>query len=292
MTRLLGLVLAGLLLGGCGFNPNSTPMHVEVPTAARVDMDSSRVVPLVEASVNGAGPYLFLVDTGASVTIVDPSVAQSAALPTRNTVAQLSADAGTIRVQAQQAHIDALEVGGARFGGFDVLVYPLGDLAGLMERPVVGIIGMPVIAMCTWTIDYANSEIEVSTTALPQPDGREVHRFMYDGSMPTVMVVAGHLKMAAGIDTGDTDALELSPEDVERLGSLTTPQGYSRSHTITGETVELDVLVEVPVRLGKMTLERPIASVSPGTRLGSGAFEGQVLTIDGRANLIRVSPAR
>lgn len=291
MSRLLALLLAGLVLSGCAFNPDSTPMHMEIAEPTRVAINGSRVVPLVEARVNGAGPFLFLVDTGASVTIVDPSVAEEAALRSQVRIARLSADAGTKRVRARQARIDALDIGHAHFGGFDALVYPLGDLAGLIDLPVTGIIGMPVIAMCTWTIDYARSEIEISTDPLPEPDGEHIHEFMYDGTIPAVIVEAGGLKLAAGIDTGDTDIMELSPVDVERLGDLTTPEGYSRSHTITGETFELDVRVQVPVRLGSMSLIQPVASVSPGTRLGSGAFAGHVLTIDGPSNRVRVRPA-
>ena len=291
MHRILAIILTALLLGGCAFNPSSTPMHVEIAEPTRVAIDGSRVVPLVEATVNGAGPFLFLVDTGASVTIVDPIVVDEAGLSSQARIAQLSADAGTKRVHARQAHIDALDIGDAHFGGFDALVYPLHELAGLIDLPVTGIIGMPVIAMCTWTIDYAGSEIEISTTPLPEPDGEHIHEFMYDGAIPAVIVEAGGLRLAAGIDTGDTDVLELSPEDVERLGDLTTPEGYSRSHTITGETFELDVRVQVPVRLGSMSIIQPVASVSPGTRLGSGAFAGHVLTIDGQSNRIRVSPA-
>jgi hypothetical protein len=92
---------------------------------------------IVAVSVNHAGPFKFLLDTGTQVTMVDPSLAAALHLSTQGTA--VVASVGT-RASAFFARLDLLEAGSHSVADQKVLVYDLQNLqaAGLEIRGVLG----------------------------------------------------------------------------------------------------------------------------------------------------------
>src|SRR5579864_3400388 len=81
---------------------------------------------ILPVSVNHAGPYNFLLDTGTQISLVDPAVAAELHLDTRGTA--LVAGAGS-RQSASLADLDLLETGAHSVSTPKVLVYDLHPLA-------------------------------------------------------------------------------------------------------------------------------------------------------------------
>ena len=100
----------------------------------RLVNDHQMIVPV---SINHAGPYNFLLDTGTQITMVDPSLAAELHLATEGKAA-----VATLATQASAsfARLDRLEVGSHAVANQKVLVYDLDNLdaAGLHIQGVLG----------------------------------------------------------------------------------------------------------------------------------------------------------
>jgi predicted aspartyl protease len=81
---LLLLAAAALIVSGCGASSTTTAKAV-IPTenpdgslnvAIKVVRHGKQVIALVPVTINGKGPYTFALDTGASQSLVDSSVAK------------------------------------------------------------------------------------------------------------------------------------------------------------------------------------------------------------------------
>jgi predicted aspartyl protease len=71
----LGLLAAVLLTAGCGGSSSARPPRT-FDVAIKVVKHGKQVIALVPVTINGRGPYTFALDTGASQSLVDSSVAK------------------------------------------------------------------------------------------------------------------------------------------------------------------------------------------------------------------------
>src|ERR1035441_806907 len=102
--------------------------------AFRLVNDHQMIVPV---SINHAGPYNFLLDTGTQITMVDPSLASELHLATEGQARVASV--GT-QASASFARLDLLEAGSHSVANQKVLVYDLANLdaTGLHIQGVLG----------------------------------------------------------------------------------------------------------------------------------------------------------
>jgi predicted aspartyl protease len=109
--------------------------------------------PVIEVRVNGRGPYVFLVDTGASTTVLSPKVARDIGIRTTSLAdAKL---AGGITVAVPVGTVDVLEFG-PELRVKDVAV-------GVLDMPngagYVGVLGAPILSEFRMTIDALQFKI-------------------------------------------------------------------------------------------------------------------------------------
>ena len=92
---------------------------------------------IVPVSINHAGPYSFLLDTGTQITMVEPSLAAELHLATEGQAKVASVDA---QASASFARLDRLEAGTHAVANQKVLVYDLANLdaTGLHIQGVLG----------------------------------------------------------------------------------------------------------------------------------------------------------
>ena len=106
---------------------------------------------IIEASVNGRKGR-FLVDTGATPTVVDKSFAKALGLTLRSM--DMKRMATNVRAEVlNMARIETLSVGADVFKQFDVGVHDLSALNQSMEHPLDGIIGMNILGVSGCRID-------------------------------------------------------------------------------------------------------------------------------------------
>jgi hypothetical protein len=125
MKNLLLATAISMSIPLCAFAQTVTPMH-EVAG-----------VPLVEVSVNGTGPYPFVLDTGASVTMVKGPLFQALKIaPTRSVIVAGSLGEG----HQQQALPGSLAVAGLGADDIEIDMLEEGQL-GVLEGHAQGILG-------------------------------------------------------------------------------------------------------------------------------------------------------
>jgi len=151
---ILGLLLATLLLPGCvSFAPRKTDLpngHVEIP------VDTDLISPMVQATVNGRGPYTFELDTGASVLVISQWLADELKLPTKTSPYRLDDPKGRRSPARPLARVATLQVGRATFSDIRAVVDPLDHP---WDTPhIAGVIGCAVLSKCRLTLDLTGRE--------------------------------------------------------------------------------------------------------------------------------------
>ena len=156
-------------------------LTAEPPCSANVAVHPSRATSnrhqvILEAYLNGTGPYDFLLDTGSQVTMIDESLATELHLHTTSTTAvvgvSLKGKGG------KYALVESVRVGkSAKVGGIYVLAFDMKDIraAGYAIR---GLIGEDFLSHFDVTIDNTHNRVcltqtgRLSLSALSSPAAR------------------------------------------------------------------------------------------------------------------------
>jgi hypothetical protein len=115
--------------------------------------DTSLVV--LPVTINNEGPYKFLLDTGASQTILSAVVADSLGIPHGRNQTLLTAG-GNLPVSVRT--IDTLQVGAARLEKVDIVV---ANFSLMQTLSVDGVLGGDYLRQFKVSIDYDNHIVEI-----------------------------------------------------------------------------------------------------------------------------------
>ena len=109
---------------------------------------------LVPAFVNGHGPHTFVLDTGASSTVLSPGLAAALRIETVATEPMTGAG-GTL--QATLGRVGSLAVGGASLHDVSVAVADfLTELGNVVGERLDGVLGYNFLRHFRVTLDYPN----------------------------------------------------------------------------------------------------------------------------------------
>jgi hypothetical protein len=118
----------------------------------------SRPLTLVHVTINGRGPFLMALDTGASTTLLSPTLAQAAAVTTTQT-AQLGGAGGTTANGARLGRAQ-IRLGGLTRDGQAVAVADvLGPIRQVAGAPIEGVLGADMFRSGRITIDYGSNRL-------------------------------------------------------------------------------------------------------------------------------------
>jgi predicted aspartyl protease len=256
-------------------------------------------VPIVRATMNGAGPYNFILDTGADPSAVDLATARLARIFLDESRSGEAQGAGANRVPIFAARIDVLALGEYRADSIDAVAVDLSAIAGRLGIPLHGVLGHSLLAGRVVRIDYPHGTItflppsyRVSRTK-PVPSGSRVTvplEFPPHESIPLVSTfhVNGRT-LPVTLDTGSGLTLELAPADAIALGvrgsqlPADTGAALGARGAVTLRPAEADDL-----GIGSMHLQNVTVQISPRLQdapyrhgnLGNGFLKHFVLTLD------------
>jgi hypothetical protein len=294
-TAIALVLLMGL--AGCaspgGPKPGRTRLEsrlIEIP----VELVGNLLV--VELSWDRHGPWRFLIDTGSSVTLVDPAFADRYRLDARTTRlprVRVRGAAGEY-AELEPVTLSRIEMGDARFERVQALVYDCAELSAHLGRPIHGIIGFPLFRHTTLTIDYPRSRL-ILTRALHPPllPGSRIP-FEAAGPLPLISIEVAGQNLLALIDTGSDGPLNLNPVGLD-LSYLVPPRPGATVATLAGERVQEVGRLEGRLRLGDYPIVEPIVDLTDElSSLGGEVLRHFTLTFDQqRRNVIihRDTPA-
>lgn len=174
-----------------------TRCPANIPSLAFRLVDDHYII--VPVSINHAGPYSFLLDTGTQLTMVDPSLASELHLATEGQAKVASV--GT-EASASFARLDRLEAGPHAVANQKVLVYDLNNLqvAGLH---IQGVLGEDFLEQFDMLIDNAHRLLCLDDSTAMRTDIKGPHVPLLtpaqssDGaSVPTSLIVTVRLSDA------------------------------------------------------------------------------------------------
>ena len=301
LVRCLGGMALGLLLilglGGCaskgGPKPGRTKLEsrlIEVPA----ELIGNLLV--VELSWDRHGPWRFLIDTGSSVTLIDPAFADRY----RTGARALSLprvrvrDAAGEYAELEPVTIARIQMGEARFERVQALVYDCSALSAHLGRPIHGIIGFPLFRNTTLTIVNPRARL-ILTRALNPPlvPGSRI-AFEAAGPLPLIPIEVAGQNLLALIDTGSDGPLNLNPVGLD-LTYAAEPRPGATVATLAGERVQQVGRLEGALRVGDYRLVAPIVDLTDDlSSLGGEILRHFTLTFDQqRRNVIfhRDTPA-
>lgn len=242
-----------------------------------VHMVGSATLPLVEARINGHGPYRLLIDLGSNVTLLRRDVVDAA-----------SATVLVDRATSDIIRIDSLVIGTAVFTGVTGASYD--------QLDVDGVLGFNMFRAFSFTMNYPGVRLSFHRDSLPAPNGRDVLPYEVVGRMPFVRAVTGTDTLLLNLDTGAAEWMTVPLAWKDSLRWEAEPSlGPTVTNNQTGDARVLVARLAAPLRLGGFVIERAPVYLNPDADsawLGSGLLQHFTLTFDtqrGRLKLVPVS---
>jgi hypothetical protein len=263
----------------------------------------------LKASVNGAAPEEFLLDTGASITVIDSAYAAQHGMKTEGQIGVTGAGAAG---GASFASLDSIVVRGADGNGVVVAGQKVGVLAlnahlePFFWKPVAGVLGYDFISRFVMTVDYDRQVL-----TLRDPKG-----FHYEGNGAALpMTMAGNIPVVKAqldgdldgdfrLDVGSGSTVDLhSPfvrkQDLKsRVGKTIDVLGGGFGGTFTSSLCRMKRF-----QLGKYSWNEPLAVLSQAEtgglasedyagNIGNHVLERFVCTFDYEHRMVYLEPGR
>jgi predicted aspartyl protease len=229
----------------------------------------------VNAEINGKGPYLFVVDTGAAGALrVSPELADALHLPGTGTIRD-GDPSGRDSVETPLVRVATVALGNHRFTNVEATVR--GQLPGVHAD---GVIGLDLFGGWTVTIDYPGQELRLSHEPL-KAGGGHVVSFTTEHGVPRIAIGVAGRTLQADLDTG-SPALFTTPSSLNlplRTQPRVTGQGQSASGTFEISSADLNGdLVVAGWSVPNPTLD--IADRFPGPSIGSRLLRTYAVSFD------------
>ena len=183
---------------------------------------------LLPTRVNGAGPFDFILDTGAGTSLLSTELAQQLKIKVLGTKEGQSAGG---KVSVSLAKVESLAIGQAKIEDVEVGIVDLGHIGKTIGTKIDGDVGYNFLKHFRVTIDYQTSEIRFDDPKrienLGKPSKAEIPMRLASPAKPLVLVdvyANGRGPFQFAIDTG-TSTTAISPEVAQQLGIDGSPIG-------------------------------------------------------------------
>jgi hypothetical protein len=266
----------------------SEPVTAAARTVADVPMRFYGTRPAVDVTVNGKGPFLFLIDTGASGQArADASLVKELGLVS---VGETTADD---RSKGQGARLDevrlpSVTLAGVRFD--DVQAFSRNYNTSTYLPKIAGILGLGLFEPYLLTLDYPGRRVRLEVGALPPADGRTVLPFEREDGLAYFMVQIGGKPVKAVIDSGNVRGFDVPSEMIRGQPLASYPILIGKGGSANGEQDLKQVELADEVRIGMHRITPPVVTFSDSfgdTNLGSTWMRSFAVTIDQKTNRVR-----
>lgn len=148
----------------------SRPWRIEGPDSVAIPMVQVDPLPLIQMTVNGHGPYYFLIDTGGGELALDPSIADSLQLERYGE--EMGTFAGGRRSGVMQSRVSSLGLGPLTIHDVPIGLLDTKRLTRIANgRPVAGIVGTVLLYHFRATLDYPRAQLVLQRRGTPQRAG-------------------------------------------------------------------------------------------------------------------------
>lgn len=257
--------------------------------AAELPMQMRGAMPAVEVMVNGKGPFLFAIDTGAQgFARADSSLVERLGLKTTGQVRAGDGSGQNTRM-LDTVELDSLMVGGIKFEKVRAITRNYNAAPNLPK--IDGILGFNLFAEYLLTLDYPAKKVRLARGALPAANAENI--LNYDASLPTptVELQVGKQKVKAHIDSGNlVGGFILPTAVVEKSALASAPVVVGTARTVSNEIEIKQVRLKDSIKLGgfeftEPTVSYPALSVA---NIGSRILSEFAITFDQKNNRLEL----
>ena len=250
-------------------------------TVAVAPMQFRGLMPVIEAKLNGQGPFFFAIDTGGGMQAdIDPAVATQLNLQPTGKVVIGDPSRQNDR-EMELTSIASLTFGGAEFRNVTALIRTQRITKDYPE--VDGFLGFALFTEYLLTLDYPAMQVRLARGALPAANGADILPFEIENRIPVIEVAVGKLRMKAHVDSGNFVAGFILPEEVvEQLTLLSEPVTVGHARSVTNKIEIKQAQLKDTIRIGSFQYpEATIAFPAPSdTNVGFKILREFAITFD------------
>ena len=285
------------------------PQYPAGPRETVLPTERASNVFFVRTMINGDGPFWFTVDTGATLTVLDPSTAARLNLPTRSAgrrhVGVTASDTEMATTTGVTLGISGLEL----FAPPQMYVISVQGNAGWLRHQIDGVLGTDFLSRYRLTFDYAVGRVSI-WTGMASADETESGSIpvTLTGNMlvaPATITLADRSSITARLllDTGSNGAVTLTTPFVRRHKLAERFQTRELTATVGISGVAFSPVVVLPsvafgnaiipdVRAALSTAETGLAASSDFDGIiGAASLRRFVVTVDYPSRRLILSPA-
>ena len=292
MPRLVPLL--SVLLLGCASRTGPSPTPISAPDLAPEAISPLASVPLerfqdllfIDVTDPTGTAHLFVLDTGASFTVIDPTVAAAF-----EPVPYIDENGESFDVVAQTSGPGSIDLGSMvvlpRVGlgeltlveSVGVFVVDISVAARVLGRPIAGVLGFQSLQM-PHTIDYGTNTLHLYETLPPQEGPGLVLQDAY--YTPIVELELGGEPVPVILDTGSGACLSLPLDVAMRAGLAGEPVPTGYSQTMSGVVEDRSARLSGSLAIPPHAIPRPIVDIahSPNAHVGGMLLEHFALHLD------------
>lgn len=249
----------------------------------------SENLPVIEARVNGKGPFLFGVDTCAAGYLhANDSLIKKLGLKPTGT-RQASDGTGLNPISLKTYQIASLSVG-------DITVKNVGitghrNVRGRHGIPLDGIIGIETFKSRLLTIDYPHRVLRLSKGSLYASD-KGVSKLSMPNGVCEIEGKAGGKPVRFHIDSGSPGGILIPPAVLKGLSTEGKPVRVAQARTVANIFDIMETKLKADVSVGDLLVRKPTIQTSEIFRHGNIGYrflKDYELSIDQKNGFLRLS---
>ncbi|MDF1839537.1 MAG: PDZ domain-containing protein [Planctomycetota bacterium] len=230
------LLVLGILLPACA----SPSIEVRLASESEVVLPTQKHgnYYLVDALIDGQGPFPILLDTGAGTTVLSPHVAEQTGIRSR---------------------MDSIQIGEYEAtGSIPCRIQSVEHLSRALGFQIEGIFGHQVFKGVLVTYDFPQGEVRLRSGGFTEPELREPGMMSTDKrTRPFVRASTGKVDFWLLIDTGSAGGLALGK--LKRFDLQSAPKPTGGHMRINGLFIDKAARLTGQVSIGPIRLEKPVA---------------------------------
>jgi Aspartyl protease len=242
--------------------------------------------PYVMVTINGKGPFRFVIDTGTGGdALVTRELAAELGLPTvgRTTLSDPSGQ-GSRKVPI--VLLESLEFAGVRFPNVRAVSYPFFAEAGTCQ----GLLGFTLFRDYLLTLDFPNRVVSLAVGSLTPDGGKSVLPFRMPEGVPIAYLKVGGLDpVEAQLDSGG-GGLMLPEKLAAQLKYDIAPVVFASGRSVSTQFQMKAAKLASDVKLGRYTFTHPVVEIYPAfprVNFGSPPMQIFAITFDQKNLLVR-----
>jgi len=242
--------------------------------------------PYVMVTINGHGPYRFVIDTGTGTdAIVTPELAHQLGLPAVGQ-ASLTDPSGQGSRKAPIVLIQSLEFAGVQFPAVRAVSHPFFSEAGTCD----GLLGFTLFRDFLLTLDFPNRLVTLASGSLSPDGGKSVLPFRMPNGVPrAILKVDGLQPVEAQLDSGG-GGLVIPEKLAAQLKYDVDPTVYASGRSVSTRFQLKTAKLASDVKIGRYTFTHPVIEIHPAFPLvnfGSPPMQIFAITFDQKNLLVR-----